>query len=77
MKEIDITCVCGCSIIKISYDEYDGGFTINHYRLGKHYYSFWKRLKFLFTGNISYCEEIISRTDAKRLAFFINENTEL
>jgi hypothetical protein len=72
--DINILCECGAEIMKIDYFDDEKTFCFTQFRYSPIKYSFRRRLKFLFTGEVYFNEIIINPTDAKLLADYINKN---
>jgi hypothetical protein len=75
MKDaIYVKCDCGCELIEVENgDHKDFWFCI--FRYDMEYFTFWRRLKFLFTGDMSGSYFVINNEKAKELAEFLNRNT--
>ena len=75
MKEyLPLKCECGSEYLEIEhYPEYRE-FIMVQFKYQPLRYTFGRRLKFLFTGEIEYNEIYLSEDKAKQLADYINTN---
>lgn len=69
MQDIKLDCECHNEILSV--DSFDSEFTFVVYYYTPIRYSLWRRIKFLFSGRITYNEVILSAENASILADFI------
>jgi hypothetical protein len=74
MKELKLSCECNSEILNVSQWDDEDEFIFVVYYYAPIRYSIWRRIKFLFSGNISYNEVILSGHNASKLADFITNN---
>lgn len=67
MKEIYLTCECGCAVLKVTEDKEDGNYYFTIYQYDADRYSFWERIKILFRGKTKTASVIISKEDFEKL----------
>lgn len=73
-KKVNAQCECGNEILQVEYWDDERNFCFAQFKYHPHWYSFRRRLRFLFTGEITYNEIMLSRESAKEIADFINDN---
>ena len=75
MAEIKLQCECYNEILQV--EESEGDFWLVVYKYSPVRYSLWRRIKFLFSGHITYNEVALSAENASMLADFINNQVNL
>lgn len=63
---------CECKTEILSVDHFDNEFYFVVFKYTPIRYSLWRRIKFLFSGHVTYNEVILSAENASKLADFIN-----
>ena len=71
---VQAKCECGIEVMEVEYWEEEKEFCFVQFKYLPLSYSFGRRLKFLFTGKISFNEIILSQKNAKYIADYINAN---
>ncbi len=72
MTDIKLPCECNNEILSVSRWDDEDEFIFVVYYYAPIRYSLWRRIKFLFSGHITYNEVILSAENASKLADFIN-----
>lgn len=73
-KELSIDCECKNEILRVGKEDDDNEFWFVVYRYCPLRFSFKKRIKFIFTGQIAFNEVVISKEKALQLSEFITSN---
>lgn len=71
---VQAKCECGCEVLDVEYWDNEDTFCFSQFKYAPIRYSLGRRLKFLFTGKISYNEILLSPPNAKLIADYINSN---
>ena len=77
MDNIKLDCECRNEILNVSRWNDEDEFYIVVYYHWPIRYSLWRRIKFLFSGHITYNEVILSAENASKLADFINNQVNI
>jgi hypothetical protein len=73
--EVTATCSCGSEIMQVQYWDDEKSFCFTQFKYLPIRFSLLRRIKFLFTGRISYNEIILEPKDAMNIADFIYKNS--
>jgi len=74
IKQTAVMCECGSEVMTVEYYDSEKTFCFVQFKYTPVRHNFWRRIKFLFTGEIYYNEIFLSPESAKEIADYISKN---